>query len=61
MADSIYASGGRIVNENGQDVGLNVNADEVLEAIGGPVEEVAVTAEALHAALVTLGLITAEA
>ena len=59
MAKDAVVSGGRLVDENGEEIGLAVNADEVLTALGGPVLEVAVTAEAVHAALVTLGLITA--
>jgi hypothetical protein len=56
----VFTSGGRIVNESGEDVGLNSTSAEVLTALGGPVEEVPVEVADIHAALVTLGLITAE-
>lgn len=59
MADKVFVSGGRLVDENGADIGINLTSAEVLTAVGGPVLEVAVTAEAVHAALVTLGLIVA--
>lgn len=58
MAKDVYESGGRIVNDSGEDVGLNVTAAEVKTALGAPVTGVAITAAAVHAALVTLGLIT---
>lgn len=56
MAQSFFESSGRLQTENGQQVEIVGNT-----LVGAPVEEVAVTAEAIHAALVTLGLITAEA